>query len=107
MKKILSVFTFKEKIEYLCLIFSMFFGAVLDMASVMLIVPFINILSGTYKEQYWNIFCVIEDNNVSNVISLGVIILIICVARGLFLPLLLKWQYLFVQRVEHRYAHNT
>lgn len=106
MKKILSVFTFKEKIEYLCLFFSMFFGAVLDMASVMLIVPFINILSGTYKEQYWNIFCVIEDNNVSNVISLGVIILIICVARGLFLPLLLKWQYLFVQRVEHRYAHN-
>lgn len=106
MKKIISIFSVKEKIEYLCLVFGMLFGALLDMSSVMLIVPFINILSGTYRDEYGSFLGVIDINDTSEISNLGVFILLICITRGIFLPLLLKWQYLFVQKVEHRYAHD-
>lgn len=106
MKKIISIFSVKEKIEYLCLVFGMLFGALLDMSSVMLIVPFINILSGTYRDEYGSFLGVIDINDTSEISNLGIFILLICVTRGIFLPLLLKWQYLFVQKVEHRYAHD-
>lgn len=106
MKKIISIFSVKEKIEYLCLVFGMLFGALLDMSSVMLIVPFINILSGTYRDEYGSFLGVIDINDTSEISNLGIFILLICITRGIFLPLLLKWQYLFVQKVEHRYAHD-
>lgn len=106
MKKIISIFSVKEKIEYLCLVFGMLFGALLDMSSVMLIVPFINILSGTYRDEYGSFLGVIDINDTSEISNLGVFILFICITRGIFLPLLLRWQYLFVQKVEHRYAHD-
>lgn len=106
MKKIISIFSLKEKIEYLCLVFGMLFGALLDMSSVMLIVPFINILSGTYRDEYSSFLGAIDINDISEIGNLGVFILLICITRGIFLPLLLKWQYLFVQKVEHRYAHD-
>ena len=106
MKKIISIFSVKEKIEYLCLVFGMLFGALLDMSSVMLIVPFINILSGTYRDEYGSFLGVIDINDTSEISNLGIFILLICITRGIFLPLLLKWQYLFVQKVEHRYAHH-
>lgn len=106
MKKIISIFSVKEKIEYLCLVFGMLFGALLDMSSVMLIVPFINILSGTYRDEYGSFLGVIDINDTSEISNLGVFILLICIMRGIFLPLLLKWQYLFVKKVEHRYAHD-
>lgn len=106
MKKIISIFSVKEKIEYLCLVFGMLFGALLDMSSVMLIVPFINILSGTYRDEYGSFLGGIDINDTSEISNLGVFILLICITRGIFLPLLLKWQYLFVQKVEHRYAHD-
>ena len=106
MKKIISIFSVKEKIEYLCLVFGMLFGALLDMSSVMLIVAFINILSGTYRDEYGSFLGVIDINDTSEISNLGIFILLICITRGIFLPLLLKWQYLFVQKVEHRYAHD-
>lgn len=106
MKKIISIFSLKEKIEYLCLVFGMLFGALLDMSSVMLIVPFINILSGTYRDEYSSFLGAIDINDISEIGNLGVFILLICITRVIFLPLLLKWQYLFVQKVEHRYAHD-
>lgn len=104
--KIFSIFNTKNKIRYCILLVLMIIGAFLDMSTLAIIVPFINILSndGTSRQfiQLFNI----EMTSSQKILFLGSIIFILNFIRALYMPLLLKKEYNFVKNIEVNYAQN-